>query len=243
MPHGTPDWGLTSATAVVYPVTDVGELAARLGSPVTHDRRGDVIWWDDFEWGLAKWITGAGGTGASVALSTATARNGRASVLLTAGSTAGNFARLERYNPYPVLSMFGEEVSVALGSPIEDFQVLLYLSDGQEMTQFAIRYNDANSRLEYTDSTGAWLPFATSKSLFRDLTLFHTLKMVIDGRTRQYVRAVVDDATYSLGGLGAYVSPNLSAPNLRLQLLLHGRVGFNDRVYVDDVILTQNEVA
>ena len=64
----TPDYGRLSAQATVFPVTDLGELAARLGSIVSHDRRGDVIWLDGFEDGLDKWQPTTSGSGAAVDL-------------------------------------------------------------------------------------------------------------------------------------------------------------------------------
>jgi len=53
--HGTPDWGVTAGARTVYQMTDLGELAVRLGSIVTHDRRGDVIFLEDFEEGMGRW--------------------------------------------------------------------------------------------------------------------------------------------------------------------------------------------
>ena len=91
MAHGTPDWGVTAGAVTTYQVTDLGELAVRLGSPISHDRRGDVIWWDDFECTLNKWQTVANGAGSSVALSDARARNGRYSALLISGSAVVDF--------------------------------------------------------------------------------------------------------------------------------------------------------
>ena len=42
MPGETPDYGRLSSQATIFPTTDLGELAARLGSPITHDRAGDA---------------------------------------------------------------------------------------------------------------------------------------------------------------------------------------------------------
>ncbi|GAI56753.1 unnamed protein product, partial [marine sediment metagenome] len=55
MAHGQPDFGMYQIAKTIYRLADMGELAVRLGSIVTHDRRGDVIWMDNFDSGIAKW--------------------------------------------------------------------------------------------------------------------------------------------------------------------------------------------
>lgn len=57
MPRGMPDWGEYSPQEVVSKLLDNAELAARLGSPVLFDRRGTVIFMDDFNCGVNHWDT------------------------------------------------------------------------------------------------------------------------------------------------------------------------------------------
>jgi len=49
MPRGHPDYGQAGPTSLIATVPDLGELAARLGSNNTWDRRGFILWYDDFE--------------------------------------------------------------------------------------------------------------------------------------------------------------------------------------------------
>ena len=65
----------------------LAELAARLGSPTTYERRGALIFADIFDSGLSKWNTDTSGAGASVALTALYASVGKYSAMLTAGST------------------------------------------------------------------------------------------------------------------------------------------------------------
>ncbi|GAI06639.1 unnamed protein product, partial [marine sediment metagenome] len=44
MIHGHADYGAGAPGKTIYSMLDVGELAARLGSPVTSDRAGNVMW-------------------------------------------------------------------------------------------------------------------------------------------------------------------------------------------------------
>lgn len=58
-----PDWGVASGQ-LSSPDSDMGELAARLGSPTVINRSGRVIWFDRFEAGLSNWYIEVGSAGA-----------------------------------------------------------------------------------------------------------------------------------------------------------------------------------
>jgi hypothetical protein len=243
MAHGTPDYGVTAGAVAVYQVTDLGELAARLGSPVTHDRRGDIIWWDDFECGLAKWGVSTSGVGGAAALSTAQARNGRTSLLLTAGSTLNHSASASHNNPYPNLSRLGVEVAFQINNLTDTFALNLALYDGTTQRLWTVQYDDVNNRLEYFDGTLGDTTFATGVDLLTGATMFHVLKLVVNASTARYERVVLDERSYNLAGLTGAAVPDAGASRLNVQIVNTGRAGNNDLVYVDDVIITQNEPA
>jgi len=80
--HGAPDWWGTEQTSTVHLVQDVGELAARLGSIVTFDRRGNVIWLTSFEDGLQGTSFGVDHVDSKGTLSTNRALGGAYSIRL-----------------------------------------------------------------------------------------------------------------------------------------------------------------
>lgn len=241
MAHGTPDWGQTAGAVTVYQLSDMAELAARLGSPITHDRRGDVMWWDDFEWSLNKWQATVSGTGAAAAISTARARNGRCSVLLTAGSDGGFLSEIAHLLPFPALSNLGAEFSFSLGSVISDLTLEQTIRDGAASVAYGVRWNDVTNMLQYFSSAGAWTDLAATPQYSSGPSLFHVMKVVVDAVARKYVRLIVDDVAISMAGLGAEVSVSAFAPLWTVEITNNGRAGSNDTVYIDDVILTQNE--
>lgn len=243
MPGETPDWGALSAQATAFPVTDLGELAVRLGSIDSFDRRGDVLLLDDFEDGVDKWEAVLGGSGDSVTLSFARARNGRYSVLLTAAAAASPSARILRQLPYPVLSRFGLEVSFNFDAAVARLTFLFQLEDGTDRSVFAVRWEDADGELQYQDSSGSYVAFATGVDPQVPETLFHTLKLVVDGVNGNYVRVLYDDREYDLAGIAGAVSASAVSPRLTLMITLTGTDGQSQTVYVDDVITTQNEPA
>ena len=50
-----PDFGITDTVQAKSIITDMGELAARLGAPNVFDRLGSIVWYDDFQYGLSRW--------------------------------------------------------------------------------------------------------------------------------------------------------------------------------------------
>ena len=241
MPGETPDYGRLNAQQTVYPVLDLGELAVRLGSPITHDRRGDVIWWDDYEWTLNKWGVSAPGTGASAALSVARARNGRTSNLLTGASEGSISPTVTHLQAFPVLSLLGSEVSFSLGGSIGSFYMESDVYNGASLSSFVLRWDDTVDALYYKDAAGAYVELLDTGQLIPHATLFHTLKLVVDPVAGEYVRAILNEAEVDMAGVAGRVSADATAPSWLIAHALASRAGNNDTVYLDDAILTQNE--
>jgi hypothetical protein len=243
MPHGTPDYGVTGGASTVYQVKDLGELAARLGSPITYDRRGDVIWWDDFECGLAKWGIALSGLGAAGAMSTTRARNGRSSLLLTGGSTANRTAIAIHDGPYARLSRFGFEWSFNFPVAFDYVQGTLELYDGVNHTLWHWLWSDTLNAVQYLDGATALDVTAASVNLTAGLQGFQTMKLVVDPATGRYVRGLFNDREIELDGVSGLVLPDATPARVQLAIEVHSRAGNNDQVYIDDVIITQNEPA
>lgn len=236
-----PDYGLLNAAATVAEVTDLGELAARLGSPVTWDRRGDVLWFDDFEAGLASWVTVTTGTGAAVALATDRARSGRRSVKLTAGSDDTLFAGITHYEPPPVFSRLGLEGWFSLDTQVGKVSIQLFVHDGVSSFRSALRLRCSDGALFYQNAAGGDTQFADGPTPIAFAPSFHALKLVVDADAGKYVRAIIDDTTYDLSGIPAYVSGPALAVAATITALYEGSAGSNPSAWVDNMIFTVNE--
>lgn len=218
------------------------ELAARLGSIHTFDRRGDVVWFDDFESGIAEWEVSIVGVGDTATLSTARARTGATSCLLTTGSATNPEVAIAHYFPTPVYTGMGVEFSVAFFDQFTDiwFQVVTY--DGTDSWFPRIKLDRANDKLQYYDSAGAYQDIATGLLLYHNDYFFRTLKLVYDTSIDEYKRLIYNNQTYDLSGIALRkVAAVGSDPYAFLDIQLTGRTGFTDTAYIDDVIITQNE--
>lgn len=243
MAHGTPDYGVTQGAATVYQVRDLGELAARLGSPITFDRRGDVVWWDDFECGFNHWSATPVGVGATAAISTTRARNGRSSCRLTPGNVVGNTTLIEHYQPKAVLSRFGFEFSFHREAANPMIYWTLEDYDGTNYRFFEVRLNTSLNDLQYRNAAGAFVTFDDSVSIGTNPTQFNTGKLVVDPTTGRYERFILNHRTYDLDQFTAQQVASAASPTRRLQVLIESIAANNFGIYVDDVILTENEPA
>lgn len=238
---GLPDWYNIKKAGAVSALGDLGELAARLGSIVTFDRRGDVVWLDGFEEGIAKWLSYTSGTGASVAASDAKARNGAWSCKLTAGSDALQFAYIERDLAFPVLGKCGLEASFAFDTDLDRVILYMYLYDGTNRHLPAVQYDYQNLKLQYRDSSQAWVDIKTDLELYAGGYPFWTWKLVVDWQEGEYQRLILNETEYDLEGIAYAKQADAVNPKMRVTLENKGYGGANGVVYVDDVIITQNE--
>ena len=241
MAHGYPDYGVAAPKVTVYSLQDMAELAARLGSINTFDRRGDVVWMDDFEHGIVKWHTSASGTGNNHEDSTEAARSGSHSLKLTAGSTADRYYLIDHYRPLPVTTRVGFEFSFALPSGAEYVYWACRFYTGAQQVFGYLRYIPNDNKIQYQNQAGTWVDVITSHKLSEATYLFNTVKVVVDYNTQEYIRILANARMASLAGLSLRTLSSAAGPYAVFEIMVQSFAGTNKIIYVDDVIITQNE--
>lgn len=218
------------------------ELAVRLGAIMSHERRGQVIWFDDFECGhLNKWVLTLNGADSLTELSTAYARNGAFSLYLYAGNAASRSAEANHYLPFPTLSKVGLEGWVALPSASNGyFYFGWYIYTGTTLYNYLIRLNPSTGTIGVLIGAGSWVNFSTALAPTVNQGLF-VLKLVADLTTQKYVRCLFNDTEYDLSAYSSYSQVNATS---RSMVLVKKAYNISEALtaYVDDVIVTQNEV-
>jgi hypothetical protein len=217
------------------------ELAVRLGSEKFFDRRGDVFLIDNFEAGSSKWELGGGGAGNAQTLTTDKARSGGYSIKLTGGSDGELLARMYNYFPYPVLSKWGFETHFSIGPGIDKLYFLIRQETGIHAKLASILYDRTNQKLQYLDSSNIYQDIQTSFLLYENTYLFHVFKLVADLENFKYVRLITNETEYDLSAYDMYSFSNIATKHLKVAIYLYSRSGNNDSIYVDNVIITQNE--
>lgn len=241
MAHGTPDYGLFAPKATVYALPDLAELAARLGSPVTHDRRGDVIWFDDFEGGIDRWGGGGTGTGERQDWSALHPRSGGFTYQHTTGSTSSRLSFQLIYLPYPVLGALGIEVAFTMGINIAAFSIRMDAYTGTHGLLSWMQYTISTETFQYLKSDGSWGDLSPTRAMTATPYQNHVAKLVTDYSGEQYKRLIFDEHEYDLSSYAQRKVATATEPQLIGEVRFTGVAGGNRNAWVDNVIVTQNE--
>lgn len=211
MAHGHADYGVGTPVQTVHTSMDVAELAARLGSPDTFDRRGNVLWFDDFEGGIEKWSFGSVPAGGSLVWSSDSSKTGRFCAKLTAPAMITGVSQMTCRLAYPVTTRLGFEVAFSL--PVEDLALIylqLHLFLGRVGHLANLGYDGSTHGLVYVDRDAGEVVLTPPVELGTFLNFFHVIKVVVDIETSEYVRAVLDNHEWDLTGgkLQDYMAPD-----------------------------------
>lgn len=241
MSHTLPDYTTKYKLASIFAHIDEAELAARLGSINYFDRRGNIIFMDDFENTPIKWVTSTSGAGAAVALSTVTARSGSSSIKLTSGTTISKFAGIYKRLILPPNKKIGYEFSFVLSDNIDHIDFYVWVQSLTKIHKYWVRLDPIAKTVALLQSGGLYPVVGSFNELYVEDTTFHTVKLIVDEETGYFKTLIIDDTVFDLSSYAA-VTVNVANPcNVYLTINLVGDGVANGYLYVDDVIVTQNE--
>lgn len=241
MAHGAPDWWGTEPTATVHQVQDAGELAVRLGSPVSHDRRGNVVFMDSFEHGFNKWLPATDGTDGSAVLSALLARTGAYSAKITGDSDPTKYMSLYRIMPIPVEGKVGVEVSFTVSGDMDRIEARAVIDNRTDLMRAGVRYNQTDGDFEYYNSAGGWTDIDADVAPYAFGGAFHTMKFVFDTSINEYVRAILNHEEHDILGNAIEVAATGAVENMAIWIEVYSDTGENPVIHVEDIIVTQNE--
>ena len=242
MVHTLPDYTSKWKTNTITAIADNAELAARLGSIVSYDRRGNVLWMDNFEGAVSKWqLTGAG-VGNAQAINAAYSRMGEQSLKLTSGSTLTRQARARMYIPYRVDGKMGFEFAWTRGLNMEYLTFYLYFYTGAKYVYSGLRFVNGTSTLEYLDDGAAWQTIEAGLSVMADNRAFNIMKLVVDTDTNYYVRALFNENEWDLSAYPCDTAASAVAATIRPDIQVFSTAAANTTVFADCAICTINEV-
>lgn len=242
MVHGLPDGALSGKSTIVYALHDMAELAARLGSPVVWDRLGSVLYQTDFREGMGMFHSGYGGTDGGIALVTGYSRQGAYSVQLRAPDEADKAAHLQIALPFQDPSKVGFEFSFSVATGTSYIAIYAGWDDGVNEYRARVRYDHVNSKLQYSTAPLTWADWQLGVALREDIRPEHTMKLVMDMAKAEFVCLMVDADVYSMSGIEPYTVDSLFPPYWYFYIRHYGVVNLNPPIYIDSVIVTQNEV-
>lgn len=218
------------------------ELAVRLGSPNIYDRRGQVLFLDTFEQGLYTWNPFASGGSADVSLSPLAALASGYSVKLTGGNTTDWYAKVEKVVPSRPVGRMGMEFSLSMPTAWNYMQATFYLYTGTQALWGVIRWIYTGYVLQVYDHGSDYVGVGVGKVLGADAEMFNTIKFVVDTDTLKYVRMMFNNQEIAVSTRNLFAGADTTtSPSLKVAIELLSRDGFNDAMYLDNVIVTAAE--
>ena len=224
-------------------VLEIGldELACRNKGQSYRDRRGEIIWWDDFENTPQKWAYQETGVGAVVGHNTDYAHlGGQCMKILTSGTNL-QYSAISGYFTPPPLTRIGAEFYLYFDDPELDFLLVLDGWDGSNYYNSTLRFEAADLDLSYKNQGGTYTDLDTDVNLYTNVMEWIYFKLVIDWKEKKYIRCIVGDTEYDLTGFNIRSTASANKPLLNVTLQVSTTDNAAHSMYIDDFILTQNE--
>ena len=225
----------------------LAELAARNGSISLFDRRGDILWQDDFSTGLTLWNATCSVGGATPCISSDypfNTLNGGVSAKLSLLQGVGKIASMTRMEVYPSLSQMGIEIAFMVldGMTKIIFDLGLFITDGSNGVQAQLRYDGSLGKIQYLNSANGYTDLQTSVALSYGNQNYHRMKIVTDLKSKSFVRAYVDADLFILANIPAYKYVSGANPGTAFKFYLTNTDAGNPYVvYAANAIQTINE--
>jgi len=241
MAHGTHDWFATAQQGLVYRVADVGELAARMGSPDVHDRRGTVFFITSFDNGLAGWSYGASGVGGSCYFVASPVKTGRGAITLETGAGSLTYASIARHLPPPPSGVWGFEYAFAPDIEMKETWVEVRNHTAGREHIYDCGYDLELGIVWVLDSSLDKQTVATPGKVYAVNSPFSILKMVFDSSNRYYSRVIFNNLVTTLTTIQGYNGPGGHDRDVEIWIYNRTRRGLNSVVAIDSLVFTSNE--
>jgi len=242
MAHTLPDYTTKYKMAKIFANIDEAELAARLGSLTTFDRRGNVVFYEDFEGTTLKWTKIDDGAGGSLDIVDTMSLTDDQSLKVTVGSGANKKTGILRRFQQIQLKQIGFEASFTWNANLDNFAMWCYIYTGALYFYPFLDLDVAEGNLQISKAGGGFTVLDSAFSLRDDTQLFHTVKMVIDLDTGYWMRVMVDDTEYNASAVKLFDAADLvTKAHIRWALQYNTTNAAVQVVHLDRLIMTQNE--
>jgi len=225
----------------------LAEHAVRTHAPaMPFDRRGDVLYWDDFESPTMKCYPRAYGSATS-ARSIDYSKTGDFSLKCTTDATVGvgDYAGLLYAHNDFHLSNVGTQISFMCADTVNDYSIMnfLYWFDGSNEYQAIIEWYNATGKLWYRNSSGAMTELAGTYDYKYHTNNFATMKLVVDMANHEYLRVLLFGSEIDMSGIAIQNSGTTSDRYLYTSFTINNNSAVSSTMYFDNYALTENEPA
>lgn len=244
---------VSSKTFVVDPadawgnehVIGLAENAVRTHAPPkTYDRRGDIIYWNEFESGTTKYTPTIDGAGGSINRSIDYANRGDFSLKCVTGAVGADSVSVGyKFTDFHPSGKVGIETMFTSADNNYGIYLDLDYDDGTTMVVSSLRWWQFTNKLEYVNSDGVYTTISTDVKRTIENPNWSSIKLVIDLSTAKYVRALMFGQEFDLSAHDIRVGITTSIPHIQATFKMMAGENAAKTGYLDNVIFTENEPA
>lgn len=237
----SPDYSQYRVLSSRVSLSDMGELAARLGAVQRLYREGTIITYDDFSNGLSQCFSGSGGAGSAVNIKTLQTFTGGYNIELLCGTGSTASASVQYFLAALILGRIGVEVCFIPQIVCDDMEIIIYLYGTTGTYTIKILFDFVNETLSYYGSDGSYHVFGSIGDLFVAQNVIHFTKIVFDTVAGNYVKFILDDSQYDLSANSINFSAGTPPTKSEFLIRIDGQSGETSTVYLNHVIITCDE--
>ena len=236
-----PDGGFTSGAGGFPMIGDLAELAARLNSIHSYDRRGTVVWTTDFRHGLQGATCGVSDAECSYNISAERSHFGGYSLKMDPSDEEGSYVEWGNVVQFIESGHIGLEALVSVGADPDAVRLKMLYFDGTTQTRAELNYDTASG--DWTVRTGAatWATVLSGFKMQADAMAWYSIKLVIDPAEAKYVRMQVAKESEDISAHSIYTLASSNLGQLNCRVMAYGDATKHAPIWVDGVIVTQNE--
>lgn len=240
MARGQADFGAYTAETYLAGLSDMAELAVRLGSIVIFDRRGKVIDLDDCEGTLFKWYPTLVGDGAAIFDST-NPKSGSQCIKLTSGGGLGDHAAIEKRFPPLASQILGFEICFSQPDTDTYLDIIITYHDGTNSHSGKLRIDFNAKTISYWEGAAIYTKILDVDEFHEGTFFYYPIKLVVDLSLNYFKRLLFAGTEYDLSTYPLRTTGSGAAPHFSFTLDLVRRTGAGGDIYIDDSIITEDE--
>jgi hypothetical protein len=236
-----PDGGFSGGTGGFPMIGDLAELAARLGSISTYDRRGTIIWMTDFEHGLQGTSCGVSDAECDYFVSAERSYHGAYSLKMDPSDEEDSYVEWGWVVHFMPSGYVGLEAAISTVSDPAGIRLKILHFDGTTQQRGELHYDTATG--DWTIRTGdtTWETILDGFKLQQGAAAWNPIKLIIDVESGEYVRAQMSGRSVDISDYSLYSLASTNLGQVAVRVMTYGASTTHAPAFVDNIIVTQNE--
>ena len=217
--------------------TGLTELAARLGSPIAYERRGQVITLDTFDEGVGDWRWSAETATSWIKLSSISKVHGGYAAFMHRDANTAGWCTLGRRYGLGATTTVGVSLWFRMFSTPDLIQFTLLADDASTTHKGGLQIDVDNGLINYRNSGGGWSLLGLFPTYPTSELQFHFIKFTMDLSANVYGYAIINGAEVDMSDKS--VQTGISGVRQLLpQISIYPKTTHDAEVYVDSLALT-----